>query len=260
MNPPLIIIMAGGLGKRMNSELPKVLHCVNEVPMIVKIIREAQALSPIRILIVVGKYRDIIKETINKFITETNNIDYIIQPEPLGTGDAIKCCIPRLNFFQQFYITYDVLILSGDVPLIISDTMKMMLKNLKYIRIMSATMDNPSGYGRIICSDDNDEFEKIVEDKDCTPEQRLCKKVNVGIYAFDVNILTTYLYDITNTNNNNKYSLIGEYYLTDIVEIIKTKENIDIDVIDIPADRQHEIMGVNTPEQLEFVVKYSKTI
>ena len=122
-----IIIMAGGLGKRMNSELPKVLHYINDVPMIVKIIRETLLLSPMRIFVVVGKYRDIIKDTINQFIPTERRIEYVLQNVPIGTADAIKCCLPRLLFYQNFYINYNVLILSGDVPLIQADTLSALL-------------------------------------------------------------------------------------------------------------------------------------
>ena len=96
MNTPLVIIMAAGLGKRMNSDLPKVLHRINDVPMIVKIVREALLLSPMRIFVVVGKYRDIIESTIQEFIPGNQYIDYIIQDPALGTAHAVKCCIPRL--------------------------------------------------------------------------------------------------------------------------------------------------------------------
>jgi UDP-N-acetylglucosamine diphosphorylase/glucosamine-1-phosphate N-acetyltransferase len=246
MNSPLVIVMAAGLGKRMNSELPKVLHCINDVPMIVKIVREAMLLSPIRVLIIVGKHRDIIESTINKFIPGNQYIDYIVQEPALGTGHAVKCCIPRLLFFHGFYVSYDVLVLSGDVPLITVDTMRNMLKDVDKVRVVTATLENPDGYGRIIQSPDK-KFQRIVEEKDCSEEERLCKRINTGIYAFDSFILCTYLPLIKNENSQN------EYYLTDIIEIIKTHKNIDIDMYEIPSDRQHEVMGVNTLDQLEYI-------
>jgi UDP-N-acetylglucosamine diphosphorylase/glucosamine-1-phosphate N-acetyltransferase len=252
MNTPLVIIMAAGLGKRMNSDLPKVLHRINDVPMIVKIVREALLLSPMRTFVVVGKYHDIIKSTIQEFIPDNQYIDYIVQDPALGTAHAVKCCIPRLLFFQDFYISYDVLVLSGDVPLITADTMRSILNGVDRVRITAATLEDAYGYGRIIQSSDG-RFNKIVEDRDCSEEDRLCKKVNVGIYAFDVAVLCAYLPMVKNNNDQ------GEYYLTDVVEIIKDRENIDIDVFEIPADIHHEIMGVNTQEQLEHITNiYSK--
>ena len=122
------IILAGGLGKRMNSEVPKVLHIVNGKPMICHVIDRALELNSEKILIIVGKYKEIIKQTIAEYIT-TDKICYIIQDEPLGTGNAIMSCIP---FLKNINTTedQDFLILSGDVPLIKYDTL-MYLTNFK---------------------------------------------------------------------------------------------------------------------------------
>ena len=250
MNSPLIVIMAAGLGKRMNSDLPKVLHLVNGVPMIVKIINEAMLLSPIRVLIVVGKYRDIIKSTIDEFIPGNQYIDYIVQDPALGTGHAVNCCVPRIQFFHGFYINFDVLVLSGDVPLIKADTMRTMLSNLGKVRIMTATLENADGYGRVI-QDANGAFLKIVEDKDCTEGERLCRKVNAGIYAFESYTLCKYLPLLNNNNAQN------EYYLTDVVGLICDaylgKGWDCVQIYEIHPDNQHEIMGVNTPDQLQYI-------
>ena len=93
INENVVLIMAGGLGKRMNSELPKVLHLLKEKPLILHVIETALKINPIKIGIIVGKYRKIIQETINKYLNDTSKIEYIIQPEALGTGHAIMCCI-----------------------------------------------------------------------------------------------------------------------------------------------------------------------
>jgi len=105
---PTVVIMAGGLGKRMGSDLPKVIHPVKGVPMIVRILR---SLPPdVRILVVVGKFRDIIQDTIEKY-TDVR-IEYVVQDPPLGTGHAIACCLPQIEHDSR------VVVLSGDVPLI----------------------------------------------------------------------------------------------------------------------------------------------
>ena len=106
----IVIIMAGGLGKRMNSDLPKVLHTVHNKPMLCHVIEQSLALNPYKIFIVVGKYKNIIEQTIGEL---NNKVDYIVQPEPLGTGHAIQCCRDEL----LRYPNKKVLILSGDVPL-----------------------------------------------------------------------------------------------------------------------------------------------
>lgn len=201
-----------------------------------------------RILVVVGKYRDIIQSTINEFIPGNQYIDYIVQDPALGTGHAVKCCIPRLLFLQDFYISYDVLVLSGDVPLITADTMRKILNGIDRLRVVAATLENADGYGRIITTADG-RFQKIVEDKDCDDEERLCKKINTGIYAFDVSVLCAYLSLIKNNNAQ------GEYYLTDIIEIIKNKEKMNIDIFEIPEELRHTIMGVNSGTSRQNNVK-----
>lgn len=106
-----IIIMAGGLGKRMGSELPKVVHPVGGVPMIVRILRELEMYYDIaNILIVVGKYRAIIESTIRQHVDI--DVEYVVQDPALGTGHAIACCLPHILPSDS------VVVLSGDVPLI----------------------------------------------------------------------------------------------------------------------------------------------
>ena len=100
MSELIVLIMAGGMGKRMNSELPKVLHPICGKPMLVHIIEQALILSPIKIGIIVGKYKKIIKETLLKYIS-LNRIDFIIQSEALGTGHAVQCCMSELTNYKN---------------------------------------------------------------------------------------------------------------------------------------------------------------
>jgi bifunctional N-acetylglucosamine-1-phosphate-uridyltransferase/glucosamine-1-phosphate-acetyltransferase GlmU-like protein len=165
-------------------------------------------------------------------------VEFINQPEALGTGHAIQCCRPYL--YQHEYS--NTLILSGDVPLIKTETIKNMIKNMEHARIMCTILENPTGYGRII--EKEGKFEKIVEEKDCNDEERKCQKTNAGIYAFDTFILCKYLPLLSNNNAQ------GEYYLTDIVEIIKNKEEVDIEMYEMPLENQQELLGVNTEQQL----------
>lgn len=249
------IIMAGGLGKRMNSDLPKVLHKIAGVPMICHILTKLKNLSSDKpsdkkVMIVVGKYRQIIEETINNFLQEKDlqffieKIQYIDQIEPMGTGHAIQCCRSELLKYQNA----NVLILSGDVPLISSQLMMKMITNLNTIRIAVTRLENSTGYGRILEKDGK--FDKIVEEKDCNAEQKTIQKVNCGLYAVDCNTLCRYLPYLKNNNSQN------EYYLTDIIEIIKCEEHIDaVEMYEISKKSQHEIMGVNTIQQLEELEK-----
>lgn len=243
-----VIILAGGLGKRMNSDVPKVLHRVGGIPMIVRVILEADPIAS-RILIVVGKYRDLIETVIN----ESSNIpyekiEYVDQPVPKGTGHAVMCCLPHLKQNQP------VLILSGDVPLIKTDTMQMMMSGLNDFCVMAATMENPTGYGRLLNDEDNEKGYFIVEEKDCSDRERECKLVNCGIYSTYGRLLMQYLPFLT-TNNSQ-----GEYYLTDIVKILRT-HGIATQICEISEEKKHEVMGVNTEEDLNVVGKfcYSET-
>jgi len=242
----IVIIMAGGLGKRMESDIPKVLHEIGNQPMLYRVITQARQLSPHKILIVVGQYRSIIESTL-KMYTTLDDIEFIDQPKALGTGHAIMCC----NDYLQNCPDKKVLILSGDVPLITSKTMNDMIDNLHKVKIMVAIFDNSHGYGRII--EKNGLFDKITEEKDCSNDEKNIKKVNCGIYAFDSCTLCKYLPSITNNNSQQ------EYYLTDIIEIIKNKENIIVDMYEIDTENHIEICGVNTKNQLiELNQRYNK--
>ncbi len=252
MNKDLVvIIMAGGLGTRMETDIPKVIHKLGGIPMINHILRNLQKLGTTinlkQILIVVGKYRNQIQEAIEDDII-MSNITYVNQPEALGTGHAVQCCINELSKYPNS----NTLILSGDVPMFSTGSMFNLVNNLYKARIIITTNENPTGYGRIIMKDGK--FERIVEHNDCTAEQLNILKVNCGIYAFNTEVLCKWLPFI---NNNNKKH---EYYLTDIVEIIKREENIEIELYDLPAEKMVEVIGVNTVIQLNELENLIKKI
>lgn len=239
-NNTTIIILAGGLGKRMQSELPKVLHLVNNIPMIVKLLKEIQQLNPYKIIIVVGKFKDIINKTIKQYFDDIN-ITYAIQDTPLGTGHAVLC---TLNLLDDNTTT---LIMNGDNPMITSSTMKSALDNFinnkNDLQITTIRANNPTGSGRIIIN--NGTFEKIVEEKDCSDEQKQLKLINCGIYVASSNILKKSIPKIEN-NNSQK-----EYYLTDIVEICKKSKKVSIGLYEIDSDKELEVININTKEQLD---------
>lgn len=247
MNNFIVLIMAGGLGKRMNSDLPKVLHQIRGKPMLVHIIEETLLIHPKKIYIIVGKFRDIIQKTVEQYVNNHLIIEYIDQPEALGTGHAIQCAKPKLLRHPESKI----LILSGDVPFIKSSTMLQMLDCIK-AKIMTTIMDNPYGYGRIIRDINKNTFEKIVEEKDCNDSEKKVKEVNCGIYAFESKILT---WNLSFLKNNNSQL---EYYLTDIFEIIQINElDISIETMEIDKANQYQIIGVNTIDQLNELERLS---
>jgi UDP-N-acetylglucosamine diphosphorylase/glucosamine-1-phosphate N-acetyltransferase len=233
------IIMAGGMGKRMNSNIPKVLHMVNDKPMLLKVIEVAVSMNSEKIFVVVGLFKEEIIRTLTRYI-DISKICFVEQKEALGTGHAILCSLPYLKDYRE---NKDVLILSGDVPLINKSSLKILLDNKDLACLITTEYEEPSGYGRIIL-DDEGKFSSIIEEKDCNESERLVKKVNTGVYLFDVSTLFRYLPRI---NNNNKQN---EYYLTDIFKIIYSEENNIISAVEIPRDMQYQFKGVNTVEQL----------
>ena len=234
-----VFILAGGLGKRMESTLPKVLHCVLKKPMLVHVIETAKLLHPSKIFIVVGKYREIIETTLNEYIS-LENIVFVNQHEALGTGHALQCALPELSSLPP---NDQILVLSGDVPLLKLSTMKSMIKMKNSANIMTTFYKDPKGYGRIVT--ENGKFQKIVEEKDCDEREKQIQIINAGVYSFDIDLLCKYLPKLSNKNAQN------EYYLTDIFEIILQEETITIGMMQLPSHKNMELTGINTKEQLQ---------
>lgn len=255
------VILAGGLGKRMDPTMPKVVFEIGGVPMIVRILQTLTQLATSqvhleKVIVVVGQYYKVIQSVIDQYkdngmLCPNLDITYVMQtPAPLGTGHAIMCCKEEL----QKYPDTDVLILSGDVPLISSQTMFQLVAMDNTVKLITTHMSDPSGYGRIKVNTAN-QFERIVEHKDCSEEELTITQINSGIYCIQSTALCNHIHQVQNNNAQ------GEYYLTDVIEIIKREieseseseeENvIGIGIFNIDETRQYEIMGVNTIEQLK---------
>lgn len=245
MNQLYITILAGGLGKRMKSELPKVLHKVNNEPMLITMIKKVYLLNPFRILIVVGKYFDIIKTCIQEHVTvDINNIiEYCYQRNPLGTGNAI---LSTTHILKNDSIN---LILNGDTPLLKVTTLKDILSSYiskkSKLLITGIELQNSFGYGRLIIN--NNKCYKIIEESECSDIQKKINIVNCGIYLVSTNILDHLVKQIKNNNSKN------EYYLTDILLY-----NDNNDVYILPSNKFEEIININTPEDLEIAQKNNK--
>lgn len=248
VNKLYVTILAGGMGKRMNSDVPKVLHKIKGESMIIKLLKQVHKLNPDRIIIVVGKSHEMIQKEIDANVSDTSKILYAKQQMPLGTGDAVKSTLYLFDGGEE--ITN--LILNGDVPLIRSDTLKSLLKGFDMtgskFMITSINLQNPTGNGRIII-DSEGGFQEIIEEKDCTPEQKLLTLVNCGIYICDSRILSQLIPKIKCNNSQ------GEYYLTDLVKIYRdeTDELIHLHVLD--QNKEIEIYNVNTLQQLQYIEK-----
>jgi UDP-N-acetylglucosamine diphosphorylase/glucosamine-1-phosphate N-acetyltransferase len=237
-----ITILAAGEGKRMRSNIPKVLHLFQGKPMLVSIIETSKKLDAKKIIIKTGKYDVLIKETISKYMDiDIGNLIFIQQASPLGTGDAIKSCLPSYNKEDK------VLILNGDMPLINKEILKKFIDASPYeMNILVARFSNPTGYGRILYNEKK-EFIEIVEEKDCSPEQKKIDFINSGLYYINADLLLKYIPMIENRNSQK------EYYLTDIVKIIKDSEEININTFLICQDENKYISGVNTLDELKML-------
>jgi bifunctional N-acetylglucosamine-1-phosphate-uridyltransferase/glucosamine-1-phosphate-acetyltransferase GlmU-like protein len=255
----IIVIMAGGLGKRMNSDLPKVLHPLEGQPMICKLLLSAYKTNPFTILIIVGKYIKIIKDTIEKTLPKEiiEIIQYVDQPQALGTGHAIGCSIPILSNIASW--DDRILILSGDTPLVSTSTMNSMFNSsnnfamiTKYDPNNIQSYEKFKDYGKIVLTGET--ILKIIEKKDCDENQLQITSVNCGIYCYNFKVLSDCIHLIKNNNKQN------EYYLTDIIEIAKNN-GYNTNKFELDSDLQYEIIGVNTVDQLnelESVIKELK--
>ncbi len=233
------LIMAGGLGKRMESPIPKVLHEINGKPMICYVIETGLKAGCERIGIIVGKYRPIIEQTILSWGFDALQIIFIDQAEPLGTGHAVACALDWMK--MNLSIATSVLILSGDVPLISVETISRLMEKQNSLLVTKAL--NPKGYGRVQIDSNTNLIKQIIEEKDCTPEQKEIQIVNCGVYYFNLSILENIIPQITNANAAN------EYYLTDLVSIAASQGH-QVSWYELPANKAIEIANVNTKEDL----------
>src|SRR5690554_835346 len=215
MEEILSIILAAGQGTRMKSNLIKVLHSLAGKPMVKHVIDNvAKAIPNSRIALVIGYQKEILKEVLNGF-----EIDFVEQKEQLGTGHAVLQARSIIENHEG-----SVLVLYGDIPLLKADTLKELIKTRKETRaaavVLTARLDEPSGYGRIIRNQQGN-IVKIVEERDASPEEKDVNEINSGVYCFDSKLLTR---GLTTLDNNNQQ---GEYYLTDIIEfLVREKEKV----------------------------------
>ncbi|MGI1691589.1 bifunctional UDP-N-acetylglucosamine diphosphorylase/glucosamine-1-phosphate N-acetyltransferase GlmU [Thermoanaerobacter uzonensis] len=225
------LILAAGLGKRMKSKHPKVVHKICGRTMIEWVVNAAKDVGSNDIVVVVGHKAEEVKEVLKE------RVKYAYQQTQLGTGHAVMMARDLLP--EQG----NVLILTGDTPLITSQTLKSLVKfhveEGNSVTILSSVVEDPSGYGRII-RDESGNVIKIVEDKDATEKEKSIHEINSAMYVMDISKLKKALRMITNNNAQ------GEYYLTDAVEIIK-KMGGKIGAFTASAE---EIMGVNSRIQL----------
>ena len=231
------IILAAGQGTRMKSKLPKVLHRVSGKSMLQHVLDNGRKSLVDQSTVVIGKGAELVRESLPK------NVNTVVQKEQLGTGHAVMVAIDEI---QEEGIT---LVLYGDAPLIRGETLDKLMayhsREVHQATVLTAELDEPYGYGRII-RDQEGLLARIVEERDAKDQERAIKEINSGIYCFDSKELKNTLPKLDNNNAQ------GEYYLTDVLEILKNEGK---KVGAYITDDYEDIMAVNSRVQLAEVQK-----
>ena len=232
-----VVILAAGQGKRMRSQLPKVLHPVGGKPMLAHVIDTAKKLRADKIVVVHGHQAEQVKTAITD-----DSIVWCLQAEQLGTGHAVKQATEHIGADDQ------VLVLYGDVPLIREQTLSALLakQNTQTVSLLTSELEDATGYGRIL-RDQANKVTAIVEEKDANDQQRAIREVNTGILSAHGSDLCAWLEKIKSDNEQD------EYYLTDCIELAVKDERT---VATLCLEDETEITGVNSRVQLAEVEYY----
>jgi bifunctional UDP-N-acetylglucosamine pyrophosphorylase/glucosamine-1-phosphate N-acetyltransferase len=225
-----VVILAAGMGKRMQSDLPKVLHALAGKPLLSHVVDTARQLSPSRCCVVYGHGGDKVPSQL-----AADDLQFVLQEPQLGTGHAVMQAVSKLNDDQPTLVLY------GDVPLTTVATLRALTQKAgkDKLAILTIAMDDPTGYGRIVREENS--IVRIVEQKDATDLERQIREVNTGILVAPTRQLKDWLSRLSNHNAQ------GEYYLTDIIALA-VKDNVVIE----SAQPSHvwETLGVNSKLQL----------
>ncbi len=228
------LILAAGQGKRIKSDIPKVLHKVCGKEMVNHVIDNMRGADIKDVNVIIGKGAEKVKEG-----TKDRNVTYSFQEKQLGTGDAVKSARAFLEGKSGV-----VLVFTGDAPLTKIETIHRLVNehidNNNSATLLSAFVDDPTGYGRIIRDESTNEVLRIVEHKDCNEVEIKVNEMNAGMYCFNIEDLLESLEKLSNNNSQ------GEYYLTDVIGILKSKgKKLGAVVTDF-----EDTVGVNSRVQL----------
>lgn len=242
MDKILAVVLAAGKGTRLQTEdntTAKVLREANGKPLLHYVLKALDFVAPEQTVLVVGYQREAVKAAFPGRC-------YAVQEPQMGTGDAVRAAKDYLADFDG-----TVLVAYGDMPLLKKEVYLGLLEAHKQAgaacTLLAGTSDVPLPYGRVARNADGT-FDRVIEERDCTPEQREIRELNVGIYAFDGKLLPEALSRLTNDNAQ------GEYYLTDVPAILRDELGGTIEVY--TAELGEQIIGVNTPEQLAMTEHY----
>src|SRR6185503_3301462 len=225
-----IIVLAAGLGKRMRSSLPKVLHPLAGRPLLAHVLDTARELAPRKIVVVHGHGAEQVRAAF-----PDNHIEWALQAEQLGTAHAVMQAMPSIS------ANADVLLLYGDVPLVRAQTLKRLLEAAgKGLAVLTAELDDPAAYGRVV-RDAAGHVSRIVEQRDASAAERAIREINAGFYALSGKRLGAWLKKIGNRNAQK------EYYLTDLVSLAVAER---VPVSAVKAAHAWEAAGVNSKREL----------
>jgi bifunctional UDP-N-acetylglucosamine pyrophosphorylase/glucosamine-1-phosphate N-acetyltransferase len=228
--PLEIVVLAAGQGKRMRSQLPKILHLLAGRPLLGHVLASARALAPRKIIVVHGHGAEEVRAAFPQA-----DVEWVLQAEQLGTGHAVQQAMPHLS--QDA----DVLILYGDVPLVPPETLKRLADSARNgLAVLTAELDDASGYGRIV-REPSGNVARIVEHKDASSEERAIREINAGFMAMSARRLSGWLGKLTNRNAQK------EYYLTDVVTLA-VGEGLPVRAVKV--DAAWEVAGVNSKREL----------
>lgn len=230
MNPTHVLIMAAGKGTRLESSLPKVLHPLAGRPLMDHLLQTVEALKPRHTLVVVGHQAALVKSRLR-----SRAVGFAEQVPQLGTGHAVQVARDWWSGKPG-----NLLILSGDVPLISAGTLRKMIqvhdRTRASLTLLSTRLDDPTGYGRVIRAEDG-KVRGIVEQKEAGPSELQVKEVNTGLYCFRIQDLSEVIDRVTPDNRQK------EYYLTDCVDLLSRRGKA---VEAVVCDDWLEVMGVNS--------------
>ena len=230
------IILAAGKGKRMKSDLAKVLHPINGRPMIRVLLDELSQLKFEKTVLVIGHQGEEVKKEL-----ADSSVEFVWQREQLGTGHAVQMAREMLSDFDG-----TTLVALGDVPFLSAATLEnlfeMHQQSKSAATCLSADFEDPTGYGRIVRIKDTDQIEAIVEHKEASPEILEIKEINSGTFCFDNQELFKWLNEVKSDNAQS------EYYLTDVIKLMHDN---DLKVSVVKAENRDEVRGINSIEQLE---------
>lgn len=244
--PRAVIILAAGLGKRMRSQLPKVLLPAGGQPMLFHILDKVREMCPdAAVAVVVGHARDKVEEAVgaNPDFKDLK-LTFVRQEEQKGTGHAARCALDSPWGLEQVARKAQVLVLPGDLPLMTSALVEQMLEPLgrtAAMRLLTCDLPDPTGYGRIVRRGKKGSVLRIVEERDANQREKAIREVGASIYAFHAAFLRAGLHRLSNKNAQ------GEYYLTDLVsQAVRTRKQVDVLKWADPED----VRGVNDPWEL----------